>query len=145
MKPDFRETDYHFSASLNTTAPPEKIWQIWTDTKTWHVWDTGLKNVILNGKFSKGTEGVIIPDNGPKSKFIITQITEHKTYTFKTKIPMGWLVITRALYATNGKTQFMHQVEFTGPLKKVLGLFIGKKYRQMLPQVLTNIKQLAEK
>ena len=88
--------------------------------------------------------GQLIPDKGPKSKFIISELEPNKSYTFKTKIPFGWLIIKRTLKVSDGKTFFTHDVEFTGLLKKILGNKLGKNYRAVLPSVMNNIKQIAE-
>lgn len=139
-----QQTNYHFSHTDSTQASSDKIWQVWTDIPNWKQWDKGLKEAILDGNFEVGAKGELIPDKGPKSKFIISEIEQNKSYTFKTKIPFGWLIIKRTLEVKNGYTHFTHDVQFTGLLKKVLGKKLGKKYRAMLPEVLTEIKRIAE-
>lgn len=140
-----QETNYHFFNTESTTASPEKIWQVWTDVPNWKQWDKGLKDAFLKGDFAVGTKGKLIPDKGPKSKFIISEVIPNQSYTFKTSIPFGWLVIKRTLETRNGVTYFTHDVEFTGILKRILGKSLGKKYRKMLPLVMKDIKLIAEK
>lgn len=144
MTANAQQTNYHFSHTDSTNAASEKIWQVWTDVPNWKQWDKGLKEAILNGNFEVGTKGKLIPDKGPKSKFTISELIPNKSYTFKTKIPFGWLVIKRTLEVENSTTYFTHDVEFTGLLKKILGNKLGKNYRVMLPSVLTEIKKIAE-
>ena len=144
MTANAQQSNYHFSHTDSTTATSDKIWQVWTDVPNWKQWDKGLKKAILEGEFIVGSKGKLIPDKGPKSKFIISELEPNKSYTFKTKIPFGWLIIKRTLEAKNGYTYFTHEVQFTGLLKKVLGKKLGKNYRAMLPEVLTEIKQIAE-
>ncbi|PQJ09093.1 polyketide cyclase [Flavipsychrobacter stenotrophus] len=139
-----QQTNYHFSSTDSTTASAEKIWQIWTNVPDWENWDKGLKDAQLFGTFMVGTRGTLIPDQGPKSKFIITEIVPGRSYTFKTRIPLGRLVIKRTLEGKNARTYFTHDVQFTGILKKILGNKLGKKYRLILPETLKNIRQMAE-
>ncbi len=139
-----QQTNYYFNHTTATTASPDAIWKVWTDVPNWKQWDDGLKDAYLDGKFEVGAKGSLIPDKGPKSKFIITEIEEGKSYTFKTRIPFGWLVIKRSLQTENNVTQFTHDVDFTGFLKKPLGNSIGKRYRTLLPEVMDKIKKLAE-
>lgn len=138
------ETNYHFSHTDSTSATSDKIWAIWTDVPNWKHWDLGLKESYLEGPFAVGTKGKLIPDKGPKSKFQISEIEPLKSYTFKTKIPFGWLIIKRSLDEREGKTFFKHEVKFTGLFKKLFGNKLGKKYRVMLPKVMQEIKQIAE-
>jgi len=140
-----QQTNYHFRYTDSTTASSDKIWQVWTDVPNWKQWDKGLKEAYIEGDFIVGTKGKLIPDKGPKSKFMITELLPNLSYTFKTKIPFGWLIIKRAVEEKEGKTFFTHDVEFTGLLKKVFGNLLGKKYRTMLPEVLSEIKKIAER
>lgn len=139
-----QQSNHHFSHTDSTRADSDKIWQVWTDVPNWKQWDKGLKEALLEGEFKVGAKGKLIPDKGPKSTFIIAELLPGKSYTFKTKIPFGWLVIQRTLMVKNGMTYFTHDVEFTGLLKKTLGNALGKKYRAMLPEVMAEIKRIAQ-
>jgi hypothetical protein len=145
MQTQAQQTNYHFSHTDSTTVSSDKIWQVWTDVPNWKRWDKGLKEAFLDGEFTVGTKGKLIPDKGPKSKFVISELVPNQSYTFKTKIPFGWLIIKRTLEVKEGKTFFTHDVQFTGFLKKILGNKLGKNYRAMLPSVLTEIKLIAER
>ena len=134
-----------FSHTVSTHASPKSIWNIWTDVANWDEWDTGLKSASLKGAFKQGAKGKLIPDEGPKSKFKITELKEGKSYTFRTRIPFGALIIRRSLIIQNGMTHFTHEVEFTGWFKKTFAKRFGKRYKEMLPSVMENIKQIAEK
>lgn len=144
MQLQAQEKNYHFSNTDHSKATSDKIWAVWVDVPNWKQWDKGLKEATLEGNFAVGTKGKLIPDKGPKSKFIISEIEPNKAYTFKTKIPFGWLVVRRSLEVKDDKTFFTHDVEFTGLLKKVLGKKLGNNYREMLPSVMATIKQIAE-
>lgn len=144
MNANAQQTNYHFSHTDSTTTASEKIWAVWTDVPNWKQWDKGLKEAVLEGDFAVGTKGKLVPDKGPKSRFIISQFEPNKSYTFKTKIPLGWLVVQRKMEVKEGKTFFTHDVEFTGILKKIMGNKLGKNYRAMLPNVLAEVKQIAE-
>ena len=133
-----------FSHSTFTTAPPDQIWMIWTDVPNWHTWDTGLKSATLEGPFALEVKGKLIPDKGPKAKFVIAALEEGKSYTFKTKIPFGWLIVARELEIEAGKTKFTHTVSFTGLLKKTFAKRLGERYQKMLPEVMENIRRIAE-
>jgi len=137
-------SNVHFSCTDSTTAVPEKIWQIWTDVENWKQWDKGLQLASIDGDFAAGTKGKLLPDKGPAARFIITAVHPGSAYTFKTKIPLGWLVITRTLKVIDNRTFFTHEVQFTGLLKHIFGRQLGRKYRTMLPEVLHAIKKLAE-
>lgn len=139
------QSNTHFSYSLETIASPAKIWQIWCDVPNWQQWDTGLKSAELLGAFVIGTKGKLTPDKGPKSSFIITELVDGMSYTFKTKLPLGALHVKRYLEEKEGKTYFTHEVWFTGPSKGIFGNALGKNYRRILPEVMTRIREIAER
>ena len=144
MSAHAQQTNYHFSHSITTTASPERIWQIWTDVPNWKAWDSGLKEARLSGAFQEGAKGTLLPDKGPESKFVIEDVNENGSYKLKTKIPFGRLIVSRYLKKEDGMVTFTHDVKFTGMLRKLLGNKIGKRYREMLPSVMGNIKLIAE-
>lgn len=139
-----QQSNYHFSHTDSTSASSDKIWWIWTDVPNWKQWDKGLKDAQLEGEFKVGTKGKLTPDKGPRSKFVIREVVPGTSYTFKTKIPFGWLIVKRTLEQKANTTVFTHDVEFTGLLKKVFGKRLGENYRKMLPNVMAEIKKRAE-
>ncbi len=139
-----KQSNTHFSHTVETLAAPERIWQIWTDVPNWKMWDKGLKSAELTGQFVAGNTGKLIPDKGPVSHFKLIEVVAGQSYTFKTKLPLGALYVKRTLTQQNGKTAFTHEVWFTGITKGIFGNALGKTYRQILPDVMSTIKTIAE-
>ena len=139
-----QQSNTRFSHTVETGAAPEVIWHVWTDVPNWKRWDTGLKSAELNGPFTGNTRGVLIPDKGPKSTFTLTEVIPQQSYTFRTKLPLGALYVKRVLQTQNGKTTFTHEVWFTGLTKGIFGRVLGRNYRTILPDVMQNIKRIAE-
>ncbi|MEL7123624.1 MAG: SRPBCC family protein [Bacteroidota bacterium] len=137
-------TNKAFEYTLQTTASPEQIWTIWTDVENWHLWDSGLQTATLEGQFKLNAKGKLIPDKGPKSNFKITHYTDGETYTMKTPLPLGSLNIERILETKEGKTYFTHRVYFKGLTAGIFAGSFGKRYRELLPQAMLEIKKIAE-
>ena len=137
-------TNKHFWHTIETTATPDKIWSVWIDVNNWKDWDTGLKDASIEGVFSLGAKGIIISLEGRKSKFKVVEYETGKSYTYKTKLPLGSLYVKRYLKTENGITTFTHEVWFKGLTSGIFAKAFGKKFRKMLPDVLANIKQIAE-
>lgn len=135
---------HYFSASQSTTAKPEAIWNLWTDVSTWQEWDDGLKTAELDQTFVVGAKGKIISLNGQKARFEVVEVLPNQGYTFKTKLPLGSLWIRRSMEQNGAITTFKHEVWFQGITAGIFAKVMGKEFKQMLPKVLENIKQLAE-
>ena len=138
------KSNYHFSIKISVENTASKVWETLIDVESWKIWDTELESAKLNGIFEVGTKGILIPKKGPKLNFYISEITDCKTYTFKTKIPLGWLNIKRTLSEENDKILFTDDIQFTGILKQIYGLILGKGFIKVLPEVMMNFKNLAE-
>lgn len=141
---DNEPTDKHFWYSLETTASAATIWSIWTDVPHWKDWDTGLKDASMKGEFKRDAKGVITSLEGRKSKFTVVEMVEGESYTYKTKLPLGSLYVKRSLSTTGGTTTFTHEVWFAGLTGGIFAKAFGSKFRNMLPDVLQNIKAIAE-
>lgn len=139
-----QQSNIRFSHTVETSASPEVIWRVWTDVPNWKAWDDGLKTAQLNGPFVANTKGVLIPDKGPRSTFMLTEVIAGQSYTFKTKLPLGALYVKRFLTNQNGKTAFTHEVWFIGLTKGIFGRALGRKYREILPGVMEKIRWIAE-
>lgn len=137
-------TNKHFWYTLETQAAPERIWAVWTDVPNWKNWDIGLKDASKEGEFKSGSKGRIISLEGRTSKFKVVAFVEGKSYTYKTKLPLGSLHVRRYLKTDNGKTTFTHEVWFKGLTGGVFAKAFGAEFREMLPTVLSNVKDLAE-
>ena len=87
---------------------------------------------------------IIISLEGRKSKFEIVEYEERKSYTMKTKLPLGSLYVKRYLKMDGRSTRFTHEVWFAGLTRGLFAKAFGGKFRGMLPEVLNNIKTIAE-
>ena len=133
-----------FSASRKTPAPPERIWRLWTDVANWKTWDTGLRDARMERPFSVGRPGVIVDLQGRESAFRVTECIPNVTYTYRVKLPLAALLITRFLRVSDGRTTFTHEVRFVGVLGGLFAFLLGRGFQKMLPGVVDNVKRLCE-
>ncbi len=140
-----KQSNHHFSFTISVNNTADNVWQTLVDVSSWHVWDTELKEATLEGNFAVGAKGILTPKKGPRLKFYISELVPSKSYTFKTKMPVGWLIIKRTLTIESETTHFTDDIAFTGFLKLVFGAMLGGQFRKVLPEVMNNFKKLAER
>lgn len=138
------QSNSHFWHTEETIASPEKIWDIWTDVPHWKDWDTGLQDAMIDVPFELDAKGVIISLEGRKSTFKIVEFVAGKTYTLRTKLPLGSLYVKRILKTNGMNTEFTHEVWFKGVTKGIFAKAFGARFRELLPEVLQNVKAIAE-
>lgn len=139
-----KQSNHHFSFTISVNSTIDKVWQNLTNVQSWHKWDTELIAAKLEGDFTVGAKGTMIPKTGPKLKFYISEITSNKSYIINTIMPVGELVIKRSLTAENNTVQFTDDIAFTGFLKYIFGFILGGKFRKVLPNVMSQFKKIAE-
>jgi uncharacterized protein YndB with AHSA1/START domain len=134
-----------FAHTIETSAPPEKIWGAWTDVEHWPQWDTELASAALDGSFALGATGSLKTKRGPVSRFTISELIPRVSYSFTTRLPLCELKVRRRLTRKEGGgAYFTHEVSFVGPLSFVFGNLLGRRYREALPTVMENLLKIAE-
>lgn len=137
-------SDKHFWHSTTTKATAQDIWSIWIDVSNWKNWDIGLKDAHMEDAFTLGAKGTIISLEGRRSTFKVVAFEAGQSYTIKTKLPLGSLYVKRYLPPTEEGLVFTHEVWFRGFSGGLFAKIFGAKFRSLLPEVLTNIKNIAE-
>lgn len=135
----------HFWNTVETAAPPEKIWKIWTDVPNWSQWDSGLKRAELKGAFEKGAKGIIISLDDREAEFQVVDFEAGKFYTYQVGLFLSSLYVKRSFEIKDGKTVFRHEVWFSGLTSGIFAGMLGKDFQKMLPDVMNNIKVIAER
>ncbi len=135
----------HFQHTVETTAPAERIWQIWTDVAHWKDWDTGLADAEMAGPFEKGAKGRITTLEGRKVKFKVVDFEPGRSYTYRTALPLGGLYVKRYWEENSDGIQFTHEVWFAGLTGGWFAKRLGPEFRKMLPGVMEKITEIAEK
>jgi hypothetical protein len=138
------QTNKHFWHTETTTVPLE-VYRLWTDVSTWKDWDSGLKDATISGPFELGSIGEIISLEGRKSEFAVVEYIQDTSYTIRTKLPLGSLYVKRLLSIQDEKVSLTHEVWFSGLTGGLFAKMFGPEFRKMLPEVVQEVKRLAEK
>ena len=135
-----------FSCTLTTTAPKERIWQLWTDVAGWPRWDTPLQSASLEATIAAGVSGTLVTRDGQRSQFTVTAFAPMSGYTFCTRLPLATLTVGRFFGREHddGRLEFTHRVAFSGPLAPLFAALLGRGFMWQLPDVMAKLRQLAE-
>ena len=118
MHRQFRQTKYFkmwtTEISRKTTATKEQIWKLWTDVPNWNVWDKEVETSKLFGQFQKETKGILKPTGGPKAKFEITELTNLKSFTSRSFLPLCKMDFIHTMTETKDGLEITHKVVMTG-------------------------------
>jgi uncharacterized protein YndB with AHSA1/START domain len=78
-----------FSITIDIAAPPERVWQVMSDTDRWHEWTRSVTSVkrLGGGPFAVGSRAVIRQPKFPPAMWKITAIEPGKSFTWINSAP----------------------------------------------------------
>lgn len=126
-------------------VPPLVVDRIWSEVDQWHLWDPDTKHARLDGPFAVGTKGRITPRKGMGVPMIVTERTEGRSFTVEGHIPLFRMHFEHMLSPTDGGSEVVHRVWFTGALAFLFGPGVAKQVRAGLPQTMQSLKAYAER
>lgn len=130
--------------SVETTASPEDIWQIWQDVKNWNTWDHGIEYSTINGPFEEGTTGTLKPKGGPLVHTKLICVEPFKKFVDESKLFLAKIIVSHYLTKSADKMLVTHQIEMTGPLAFLFAHLIGRTMKKNLPQEMEAMVRKAE-
>jgi uncharacterized protein YndB with AHSA1/START domain len=134
-----------FEASTQINAPSAAVFALYSNVSGWPTWDPDVKMASLTGAFVSGARGVIVPNGGPKSEIVFTEVLTDKGFTAQCKLPLCVMRFEHELQDLNGTgTRATHRVIFKGLLAPLFGRLIGSGMVKTMPHALAGLKKNAE-
>lgn len=132
-------------ASLETTAPADRVWRVWSDINHWPEWNPDMKESRLDGALKLGATGMINTRSGGKHDVVVTHYEEGRSFELEsTALPRTKMAI-RASIAPNGSGSRITQgFEPRGLLAPIVGPMMGGMILKTFNSVLTGLKQKVE-
>ena len=130
--------------TVETTATPTAVWQVWEDVNNWNTWDHGVESSTINGPFEAGTTGKLKPKGGPSVNTTLTKVERLNMFLVESKLPLTKTIVSHYLTEDRGKTLVTHKVEMTGLLSFLFSFLIGRKMQKNLPQEMIAMVKKAE-
>jgi hypothetical protein len=131
--------------SVETTAAPTAIWEIWADVPQWPEWNADLERAELSGPFAAGSTITMIPHGEESIELRIAEAVEPEV--FVDEASLGDVVVRtvhRIERLGDGRIRIVYGMEITGPAADVLGPQIGPEISGDFPQVLEALVERAE-
>jgi hypothetical protein len=133
-----------YEHSETTSASPSQLWRRYADPANWPEWDHETEWVRVGGPFVAGTEGVLKPAGGPKTRFRLAEVIAESSFTDVSSLPLAKMTFTHRIEPAAAGIRFTHAVTITGPLSPLFGRVIGRKLAAGLPKAMQTLARLAE-
>ncbi len=134
-----------YGTSVDTTASPDKVWQIWSDMSTWGDWNPNVSTMDWSGGFQSGTTGVMNTRAGQHHKMKLLDVVPGQSFALETSVvPLTYFRFNCRIGSTGGKTTVGQWVEVKGPLGSIMGGMMGPQVSKEFGTLLSNLAKRAE-
>ncbi len=132
-------------ASLETSAPADKVWKVWSDVDSWPQWNPDMKASRLDGPMKLGMTGNIDTRSGGKHDVVVTHYEEGRSFELESTALPGTKMGIRATIALSGSGSRITQgFEPRGLLAPIVGPMMGGAILKTFNSVLNGLKQKVE-
>ena len=130
--------------SIDTTARPEAIWQLWADVPGWPAWNADLERAEVSGDFFPG--GTVTMFSQGQDPIVLTIAETTEPERFVDEADLGQIVVRtehRVERLVEGGSRVTYRMEITGPEADTMGPEIGPQISADFPDVLRSLVERA--
>jgi len=133
-----------YGTSVETSAAPEKVWQIWSDMSTWGEWNPNVSTMDWRGGFVSGSTGVMNTRAGQHHNMQLVDVQPGRSFALLTSVVPGTRFRFNCRIEPGTKTRVSQTVEVGGPLGPVMGGILGPQVSKEFGTLLANLARKAE-
>ena len=112
---------FDYASTVTTTASPQAVYALWSDSGSWHEWDPAVESVALEGHFAEGAAGTMVLTGGIEVPFYLEIVEPGARYL--DRLDMGELTIRidHVVAATDSGAEITVSTVITGPGAEDIG------------------------
>jgi len=134
-----------YGTAVESKAPADRVWKIWSDMSTWGQWNPNVTSMDWNGGFASGTTGVMNTPAGQHHKMTLVDVVPGRSFALETRVVPGTMFRFNCRIEPSGSGSRIGQwVEVKGPLGPILGGMLGPQVSKEFGTLLSNLAAKAE-
>jgi uncharacterized protein YndB with AHSA1/START domain len=127
--------------SIETKAPAERVWALFSDVAGWPRWIAGLDHAEMKGPFEAGSTFVMTPKGQGPVTSRLTEVKKNETFVDESRMGETVIRVVHRIQAiAPGRTRVSYCPEVSGPSAEEIGKAISADF----PDVLKALAALAE-
>ena len=127
--------------SIETSASPARVWQLFVDVARWKDWNAGIEKIEIHGPFTSGTTFTMQPPGQDVITSKLIDVKPNEGFTDETVVDDTRVIVShRLVMLPSGRTKIIYSTEITGPAADEFGPMVTSDF----PEVLAALKRLAE-
>lgn len=131
---------WHTEFSVETTATPEAIWQLFVDVPGWKRWNADIERIELDGPFADGTWFTTTPPGREPFRSKLVDVRVNESFVDETRIDDLVVTVAHRLQRLDAAhTRVTYSVDAAGPGAAEVGPAVASDF----PQVMAALVALA--
>ena len=127
--------------TIETSAPPTRIWELFADIARWKEWNAGIETIEIHGPFEAGTTFTMQPPGQDALTSTLVEVKPNESFSDETVVGETRVVVSHKLVPlSSGGTKIIYSTEIAGPEADEVGPMVISDF----PTVLAALKRLAE-
>jgi hypothetical protein len=134
------------SQSVDTTASPERVWEVISDIDRWHEWTPSITSITrdANAAFAVGTWVTVRQPGFPPARWRISDIRPGWGFTWVSTAPGIRVVATHDVEATPGGSRATLAIEYHGALGAFFEWLTRAKTARYVEMEATGLRRRSE-
>ena len=134
-----------YGKSRTTTAPPERVWNLWSDPGNWTRWNSGIKSLQINGPLVSGATARMETTQGSKHEVTFANVERPRGFSLSTRgVPGTTFIFFCEIAPKDSGSTISQSVAFSGPLAFLVGPLLGPQMANHFVPVLDDLASAAE-
>jgi uncharacterized protein YndB with AHSA1/START domain len=130
--------------TVETTAPPQLVWEIWSDPATWPQWNPDVRAISLNGPFATGTTGEMTTGQGTHAIQLDRVVPEQGFDLVTSPIPATTFRFHCQIDPVSGGSRVSQSVSMSGLLAPIMSPLAGNRIAAGFEPILSGLAKAAE-
>src|SRR5512133_1024455 len=108
--------------SVETSASPQAVWQLWADVEGWPEWNAGVERIELRGPFAVGSTILMTPPGDETVELRIAEVVEPGLFVDEAD---GGDFVVRTTHRVDAvgdeRSRITYRMEITGASAETVG------------------------
>src|SRR5437868_2708078 len=78
-----------YGTSVETAAPADKVWKVWSDMSTWGEWNPNVSTMDWEGGFVSGSTGTMNTKAGQHHRMRLLDVQPGRSFALETSVVPG--------------------------------------------------------
>ena len=133
--------------SVESSASPDAVWRIWSDTSTWPSWNPDVVLTTVDGEFKSGASGKMETKSGGKHDFVLENVEAGRQFDLVTRVPNLPATVLHfhcEVQPTGSGSTISQGITMTGPMGWLFGMMAAPQIAKTFPGLLQGLADAAE-